>query len=222
MRTRYTGFQVIGGARSWANKNLWTDYVLQISMHTTRFANTSGMQGTPLSHQGLFRTPAVLEIVITSYTPGTWCLEQTWEGKLAGFEPRLLSGVTLARSFRLSGLPWWLSGKESAWNPLERRVRSLGQENPLEKGMATHSSILAWRISRTEEPGGLCSMGVIKGKTGLSDWAHSDSLSFTSSARWWVIPWFSEEHVNQYTSITEQWARWLTRGSGLYTRPHLC
>ena len=134
MRTRYTGFRVIGGARSWANKNLWTDYVLQISMHTTRFANTSGMQGTPLSHQGLFRTPAVLEIVITFCTPGTWFLEQTWEGKLAGFEPRLLSGVTLARSFRLSGLPWWLSGKESAWNPLERWVRSLGQENPLEKG----------------------------------------------------------------------------------------
>ena len=37
----------------------------------------------------------------------------------------------------------------------ETRVWSLGQENPLEKGMATHSSILAWRIPRTEEPGGL-------------------------------------------------------------------
>ena len=34
-------------------------------------------------------------------------------------------------------------------------VRSLGQEDPLEKGMATHSSILAWRIPWTEEPGGL-------------------------------------------------------------------
>ena len=34
-------------------------------------------------------------------------------------------------------------------------VRSLGQEYPLEKGMATHSSILAWRIPWTEEPGGL-------------------------------------------------------------------
>ena len=37
----------------------------------------------------------------------------------------------------------------------EVRVRSLGQEDPLEKGMATHSSILAWRISWTEELGGL-------------------------------------------------------------------
>ena len=41
----------------------------------------------------------------------------------------------------------------------ETRVGSLGQEDTLEKGMATHSSILAWRIPWTEEPGGLQSMG---------------------------------------------------------------
>ena len=40
----------------------------------------------------------------------------------------------------------------------ETWVRSLGVENPLENGMATHSSILAWRIPWTEEPGGLQSM----------------------------------------------------------------
>ena len=38
-------------------------------------------------------------------------------------------------------------------------VQSLGQEDPLEKGMATHSNILAWRIPWTEEPGRLQSMG---------------------------------------------------------------
>ena len=37
----------------------------------------------------------------------------------------------------------------------DSRVQSLGQENPLEKGMVTHSSILAWRSPGTEEPGGL-------------------------------------------------------------------
>jgi len=37
----------------------------------------------------------------------------------------------------------------------ETWVRPLGQEDPLEKGMATHSSILAWRIPWTEQPGGL-------------------------------------------------------------------
>ena len=41
----------------------------------------------------------------------------------------------------------------------ETQVQSLGQEDPLEKGMATHSSILAWRIPWTEEPGELQSIG---------------------------------------------------------------
>ena len=42
----------------------------------------------------------------------------------------------------------------------ETWVQSLGQEGPLEKEMAPHSSILAWRIPWTEEPGGLQSMGL--------------------------------------------------------------
>ena len=45
----------------------------------------------------------------------------------------------------------------------ETWVQSLGGEDPLEKGMATHSSILAWRIPWTEEPGGLQSMGSQRG-----------------------------------------------------------
>ena len=44
----------------------------------------------------------------------------------------------------------------------EAWVRSLGWEDPLEKGKATHSSVLAWRIPWTEEPQGLQSMGVTK------------------------------------------------------------
>ena len=43
---------------------------------------------------------------------------------------------------------------------LETQVRTLGREDPLEKGMATHSSILAWRIPWIKEPGGLQSMGL--------------------------------------------------------------
>ena len=46
-----------------------------------------------------------------------------------------------------------LTAMQESW------VQSLGQEDPLEKRMATHSSILAWRIPRTEESGGLQSMG---------------------------------------------------------------
>ena len=50
----------------------------------------------------------------------------------------------------------------------ETQVRVLGWEDPLEKGMATHSSILAWRISWTEQPGG--SHELVKSWTGLSDY----------------------------------------------------
>ena len=50
-------------------------------------------------------------------------------------------------------------GSEMVKNLPVMQVRSLGQKDPLEKGMATHSSILAWRIQRTEEPSGLQSMG---------------------------------------------------------------
>ena len=42
----------------------------------------------------------------------------------------------------------------------ETGVQSLGKEDPLEEGMATHSSILTWRIPRTEEPGTLQSIGL--------------------------------------------------------------
>ena len=51
----------------------------------------------------------------------------------------------------------------------ETQVQSLGQEDLLEKEMATHSSILAWKIPWTEKPGGLQVQGVAKSRTLLSD-----------------------------------------------------
>ena len=52
----------------------------------------------------------------------------------------------------------------------ETQVPSLGQEDPLEKGMITHSSILAWRIPWTEEPGRLYTVhGIAKSRTQLSN-----------------------------------------------------
>ena len=64
--------------------------------------------------------------------------------------PRLLNEPRCERA----RLAQWLSGKES-----DMQVRSLVLDDPLEKEMATHSSILAWRISRTEEPSGLSPWG---------------------------------------------------------------
>ena len=51
----------------------------------------------------------------------------------------------------------------------ETEAQSTGLEDPLEKGMATHSSILPWRIPRTEAPSGLTVHGVAKSPTWLSD-----------------------------------------------------
>ena len=51
----------------------------------------------------------------------------------------------------------------------ETWVQSLDQEDPLEKGMATHSGILSWEIPWTEEPGGLQAMGSQKSQTQLRD-----------------------------------------------------
>ena len=58
----------------------------------------------------------------------------------------------------IKGFPSSSDGKESAYNE-KTRVRSLGWEDPLEKEMATHSSILALKMLWMEEPGGLQSMG---------------------------------------------------------------
>ena len=70
----------------------------------------------------------------------------------------------------------------------ETWVRSLGQEGPLEKGMATHSSVLAWRIPWTEEPGRLQSLGL---QTVRHDWA-TNTFHFKKS---WSMP------ISQISSV---------------------
>ena len=56
---------------------------------------------------------------------------------------------------------------------LEAQVQILDREDPLEKGMATHSSILAWRIPWTEEPGGLYSLWDHKGSDTTERLTHT-------------------------------------------------
>ena len=80
----------------------------------------------------------------------------------------------LGFSMGVGGLPWGLDGKESAC-----RARDLGSvagwEDPLEKGMASHSRSVAWRMPWTEEPGGLQSVGSQRAR---HDWA-SNTFIFT-------------------------------------------
>ena len=58
-----------------------------------------------------------------------------------------------------SELPWWLRQKRTCLQCRRPKIRSLDQEDPLEKGMEIHSSILAWRIAWKKEPSGLQSIG---------------------------------------------------------------
>ena len=73
--------------------------------------------------------------------------------------------MRLSLKYEIKGLPWWSSVSLVAQRlkrlPARREtwVQSLGREDPLENEMATHSSILAWRIPWTEEPGRLQSTG---------------------------------------------------------------
>ena len=58
------------------------------------------------------------------------------------------------------GFPGGSDGKNSTYNTGDPgSIPGSGREDPMEKGMVTHSGILAWEIPRTEEPGGLQSMG---------------------------------------------------------------
>ena len=63
----------------------------------------------------------------------------------------------------------------------ETQVWSLGQQDPLKKEMATYSSILAWEIWETEEPGGLQSMGLQKCWAGLSNYMYYINLKILDS-----------------------------------------
>ena len=71
-------------------------------------------------------------------------------------------------------------------------VRSLGQEDQLEMGIATHFSILAWRIPWTEEPGGLQSMGLQRVR---HDWATNTFIQYLS----WEMSFFLESCLGRWS-----------------------
>ena len=118
-----------------------------------------------------------------------WYLETFKTGSSAGLRKIVTSLEGLfhhlffllsAKNYCLSGLPKWLMVK----NPPSTQktwIQSLGQEDPLKEEMATHSSILAWRISWTEEPGELQSMGSQRVK---HDLAMKQQLSFSFPTKW--------------------------------------
>ena len=94
----------------------------------------------------------------------------------------------LSRHIGKGTVSWGFSGCASDKEPtanaggIETSVRYLGQEDPLKEGMATHSSILTWRIPWTEEPGGLQSIGSQRVGHDWSDFActHAQLIGYIS------------------------------------------
>ena len=113
--------------------------------------------------------------------------------------------VCLFLGFRAGTVVKDLPDKQKSW------VRSLGQEDPLEKEMTTHSRILAWEIPRTEEPGGLQPMGSQKSQTRLSD-SVAAVAAYSSSALSSVL---YPQHLAQRETERERetWSRgWQAAG----------
>ena len=105
--------------------------------------------------------------------PGLWVwslVEELRSHKPRGAAPNPQRQVFLQKLTKVIGLLRRLSGKESTCNAGDTGW-SLGKEDPLEEEMATHSSILAWRIPWTEKPGRLQSTGSQKSWIQPSDWA---------------------------------------------------
>ena len=112
---------------------------------------------------------------VTGYQPTLTAIRDEYGGQSGSSKvpqrvhPSMSIQVNMVGCFSPPRLPikGFPSGSEVK-NSQEIQVRSLGQEDLLEKEVATHSSILAWEIPCTEEPCGLQSMGWQKSQTGLS------------------------------------------------------
>ena len=87
----------------------------------------------------------------------------------------------------------------------ETQVRSLGREDPLEKEMATHSTILAWKIPWTEEPGGLQSMGLQR--VG-HDWATNTSTLY-SCLKWLILYYMNCTSIKKKFKWLHLWLKCL-------------
>ena len=96
------------------------------------------------------------------------CVLRVWTVSKLGWVLRIQQWDSWEVRWVSIGLPWWLSYKESICQCKRRGFNSWVGNDPLEEGMAPHSSILPGRTSRTEEPGGLQTMG---SKRVGHDWA---------------------------------------------------
>ena len=96
---------------------------------------------------------------------------------------------------------------QEAWVQSLGRKDPLDQEDSMEKEMATHSSVLAWKVSWTEEPGGLYYMGSQKSGTLVSDSARTEPVKFSANLRWSHWPPFSIQRARIFFPVHFQQLR---------------
>ena len=148
-------------------------------LHMSRKRGTQGREPFPLLHTKyigkrffccLKVTDSLKYIFSLALTEKVFCTSLQYEENIV-CRGLVMSFVYLKHHPHLKIFPSGTRAKELAClcRRHETQIQSLGHEDPLEEGMATHSSILAWRIPWTEEPGGLQSMGPQRDMTGLSD-----------------------------------------------------
>ena len=143
-----------------------------------------------------------------------------WTGISPGLRSLSECSALLRRPCVSSWLPWRLSVKESACNVGDASLIP-GWEGTLEEEMAVHSSILAWEIPRTEEPGGLQSMG-LQSQIWRSDWARSHVC--TSEGLLWTLIFgktLTPDGTCQTSSVANNTGRRLKVVLGQYRVPGL-
>ena len=134
------------------------------------------------------------------------------------------NGVGWCRGHRVGRIFWYQLAQMVKNLPAmqETQVWPLGREDPLEKGMATHSTILAWRIPWTEEPGVLQSVGLQRAG---HDWATNITIDRMSGVWFWA--WKCPDQLWSLSPVNflglriliwkRRWTRWWVGGIDIHT-----
>ena len=149
-----------------------------------------------------------------------WFKEQRAVGAGARWALGPLDRMKLMWEVRASfvGLPGCSQTVKNVPAMQETWVQSLGQEDPLEKGMVTHSSILAWRIPWTEKSGGLQAMGSQRVK---DDWATNAFTSLLRAMRSYLLFWMQWRGLPWWRNRWESASQCRRHGFALWFRkPH--
>ena len=124
--------------------------------------------------------PGVLQSMGLQRVGHNWATELNWSEIQKGFIFSFCIQMYPLKHFPGGSTVWNSPAVQETW------IQSQGQEDPLEKEMATHSNILAWRISRTEEPDGLQSIGLQRVGHNWSNLAHRE-WSVCVWVYFWII-----------------------------------